>query len=300
MKKKIEKQLTIITPAYNRGHLLPRLYDSLLAQTCVDFVWMLVDDGSTDYTQKLAEQWQQEDKLDILYLKKENGGKHTALNLGISKIQTELTFIVDSDDWLPESAVEIILKYHGKFRQTSGLCGYSFLRFYPDGSVNEAFFPEDEKISTYVQERINGGIAGDKAEVYFTDILKKYPFPVFEGERFLPEDLVWVQMSGPYRMVHINQCVYISEYLEDGLTKSGRKMKLKSPLGMMARAKVYLDDQEVCLKTKCKMMLLYQIYGRQAGKPVKKLMREVPQKVLFCLLFLPAEILRRRWNRKYQ
>ena len=132
--------LTILTPTYNRKKELTRLYDSLKRQTCPDFEWVVVDDGSTDKTEQAVRQWEKDGSIRVRCIRKENGGKHTALNMGISQIDSELTFIVDSDDWLPENAVEIILKYHKKWKNTDELCGYSFLRFYPDGNVNEAFF----------------------------------------------------------------------------------------------------------------------------------------------------------------
>ena len=295
-----ENCLTIITTTYNRSKYLPRLYESLKRQSDHRFAWLLVDDGSQDDTAVLASQWQQEGDLDFRYLYKENGGKHTALNLGIAQIDTELTFIVDSDDWLPENAVERILYYHEKYRHQEGLCGYSFLRFYPDGTVNTARFPEEEKIGTYVDVRINGSIGGDKAEVFRTDILKQYPFPVFGQERFLPEDLVWVKMSGPYQMVHINECVYISEYLEEGLTKSGRRMKIKSPLGMMARSKVYLTDPAVNWKTEVKMMLLYLIYGRFAGCGISRMCEDVPCTALFWICLIPACAVQMVWKKRYE
>lgn len=297
--KKTDVTLTILTPAFNREKELVRLYDSLKKQTCRDFEWLVVDDGSRDNTREKVIAWQEEEILPIRYLPKENGGKHTALNVGISAIKSVLTFIVDSDDWLPEKAVETILKYHRKYSDTPGLCGYSFLRFYPDGRVNEAFFPENEKIDTYVNARINGGIAGDKAEVFFTDILKKYPFPVYKEEKFLPEDLIWVRISGPYQMVHINECIYISEYLEGGLTKSGRRMKMKSPKGMTARSLVYLQDEKVCRKAKLKMMLLYQVYGRLAGYSRADLRKNVPCRLLFLACRIPAGIILQDWKRKY-
>lgn len=297
--KKADVTLTILTPTFNRGQELMRLYESLKKQTCKEFVWLVVDDGSRDNTREKVTAWEKEGILLIRYLPKENGGKHTALNAGISAIESVLTFIVDSDDWLPENAVETILHYHGKYSNTPGLCGYSFLRFYPDGRVNDAFFPENEKIDTYVNARINGGIAGDKAEVFFTEVLKKYPFPVFKDEKFLPEDLVWVRMSGPYQMVHINECIYISEYLEGGLTKSGRKMKMKSPKGMTARSLAYLQDEKVCGKAKLKMMLLYQVYGRLAGYSYSRLAKDIPHRNLFWICQIPAGIILCDWKRKY-
>ena len=293
------KKITILTPSYNRAHTLPALYESLLKQDTDVFEWLVVDDGSTDATRKLVEGWQGEGKISIRYLHKQNGGKHTALNEGIRLIESELTFIVDSDDWLPENAVEIILQYHEKYREMEGLCGYSFLRFYPDGKVNDAFYPQDEWIDTYINARINAGIAGDKAEVFFTDVLKRYPFPVYEGEKFVPEDLVWVQMSGPYKMVHINRCVYISDYLEGGLTRSGKRMKIHSPKAMTERARLYLNDESVNKKTKCKMILLYVIYGHFAQYSEKKLANDLNRKVWYIAGFVPGTVLYLVWKYKY-
>lgn len=293
------KTITILTPSYNRAGNLPKLYESLCRQTDSDFQWLVVDDGSEDDTPKKVQGWRQEGRIPICYIRKENGGKHTALNTGIARIDSELTFIVDSDDYLPENAVETILACHRKYRGTEGLCGYSFLRFYSNGEVNEAFFPKDEWIDTYVNVRINGGIGGDKAEVFYTAILKQYPFPVYEGEKFVPEDLIWLQMSGPYRMVHINKCIYISDYLEGGLTRSGRKMKVKSPRAMMQRARLYVDNKDVNKKTKCKMILLYIIYGRFAGERSHCLFCQLERKPWYLLGFLPGMVLYYLWRYRY-
>ncbi len=292
--------ITILTPTYNRANRLQKLYESLKSQTEKEFNWLIVDDGSTDYTENLVKGWQQKKELEIRYIKKQNGGKHTALNEGIFQIRTKLTFIVDSDDFLPSMAIETIIKYHQKYCDLPGLCGYSFLRFYPDGSVNDSFYSENEKIDTYVNARINAGIGGDKAEVFFTDILKKYPFPVFGKERFLPEDLVWVKMSGPYKMVHINECIYISEYLEEGLTKSGRKMKLKSPIGMTARSAAYLEDNTVNFKTKCKMAFLYQIYANVCGQNQAIKIQNWKSKILLVFFLMPGRLGSVIWKKKYK
>lgn len=291
--------VTVITPAYNRAEHLKHLYKSLKTQTVSDFQWLIVDDGSTDQTGQTVQAFREEEAIFIRYLKREvSGGKHRALNMGIPTIETELTFIVDSDDYLPNDAIETILSYHEKYKGVEGLCGYSFLRCYPDGSVNTAYFKKDEEISNYRDVRINGGIGGDKAEVFYTRILQQFPFPEYEGEKFLPEDLVWMQMSGPYQMVHINRCIYIGEYLEHGLTRTGRAMKIYSPRGMMQRSAVYLNDDGVCFKVKLKMMLLYIIYGRFAGIPMGRLYKDVPCKALFALSALPAVLLYDKWKKE--
>lgn len=288
--------ITIITPTYNRANLLPRLHESLMRQTNQDFEWLVVDDGSVDNTEALIRQFCLESTFRIHYVRQDNAGKHTALNRGIARICSELTYIVDSDDYLPDDAVEIILSYHQKYRNINGLCGYSFLRCHGDGSVNTAYFPEDEQISTYLETRINGNIGGDKAEVFYTDLLKQYPFPVFEGEKYMPEDVVWMQMSGPYKMVHINKNVYICDYLEGGLTRTGRKMKILSPRGMVLRSKIYLQNKDTCLKVKAKMMILYIIYGHFAKYSYRKLYQEVDNKLLWHLFYIPSCLLYRIWK----
>ena len=107
--------MAILTPTYNRATTFRKLYESLANQSCKDFVWFLVDDGSQDNTKTLVEEWKQQGKVDIRYIAKVNGGKHTALNVGISQVEEELTFIVDSDDYLTKNAVEVIVKYADKY-----------------------------------------------------------------------------------------------------------------------------------------------------------------------------------------
>lgn len=289
------KSITILTPTYNRAAYLPRLFESLKAQTNRDFLWLVVDDGSEDDTENLIASYGQQG-VELRYIRQENGGKHTALNRGIAEIQSELTFIVDSDDYLPENAVETVLAYHEKYRGTPGLCGYSFLRCHSDGRVNTAYFPSDELIGSYAQVRINGDIGGDKAEVFYTEILKKHPFPVFPGEKFMPEDAVWMQMSGPYQMVHMNKNIYYCDYLEGGLTNTGWRMKVHSPRGMILRSKVYLDDPAIRMKVKVKMMLLYQVYGRFAALSARELRRDTGEKALWYLCKAPAFIIWLVWR----
>ena len=299
--------LTILTPTYNRQKCLPRLYNSLLAQSNRDFQWLVIDDGSTDRTKQMVAGWIAERKIDIVYARKANGGKHTALNYGISMTDDPLLFIVDSDDYLKENAVEVIKAYAEKYSGRKAelkLCGYSFLRAYSDGTINSIRFPGNDIVDTYRNERINRKDTGDKAEVYYTDVLKKYPFPVFAGEKFLPEDTVWIRMSGPYQMVHVNQVIYICDYLEGGLTKTGRYMKVHSPYGMMCRSAAYLNDGGVIVSVRMKMLLLYVIYEYFAGK---KENRNVPSEeygikkgVVYRLLKIPGFAFYLRWCYKYK
>lgn len=306
--------ITILTPTYNRAGTLPKLFESLQGQTSKDFEWIVIDDGSKDNTTELVKEFvEKAEGFLVTYLKQDNSGKHVALNNGISKAQGELIFIVDSDDWLSDNAVETILEYREKYssqKQEKKLCGFSFLRAYSDGTVNTGEFPVNGVIDTYRQQRINNNLLGDKAEVYYADVLKQYPFEVFEGEKFMPEDAVWLKMSGPYNMVHANRIIYYCDYLEGGLTKSGRKMKIHSPYGMMYRSSVYINDPEVALKVKVKMMLLYHIYshfarikdkhyGISTEKTTAKRARiSIKRSLLYYFCIVPAKIMALRWGKE--
>ena len=102
--------ITVFTPAYNRAKTLPRTYSSLVKQDCKDFVWLIVDDGSTDETGELVKKWKQADNgFEIRYIYKENGGMHTAHNTAYENIDTELNVCIDSDDCLAEGAIKKIV-----------------------------------------------------------------------------------------------------------------------------------------------------------------------------------------------
>lgn len=177
----------------------------------------------------------------IRYIYKENGGKHMALNVGIDAIQSELTFIVDSDDTLMPDAVETMLRYHSRYKNEHKLCGYSFLKVFLDEKINGKEFNPNEWIASYIEARINADdTMADKAEVFFTCCLKEFPFPEYPGEKFLGEDIVWVRMARKYNMVHINEAIYVADYQTDGLTKNRRKNNIKSPIGCMHRAEEFM------------------------------------------------------------
>ena len=121
-------RFTVLTPTYNRAHLLERLYRSLCTQTFNDFEWIIVDEGSTDYTKTLVTKWMC--RFPMRYVPKPNGGKHTAVNLGVQEAVGEWILIVDSDDWLLPSALE---RFDSWIRQLSPggpfcCCGSSLQR----------------------------------------------------------------------------------------------------------------------------------------------------------------------------
>lgn len=227
-------RITVFTPAYNRGYIIKTLYDSLKKQTFRDFEWIVVDDGSTDDTEELFKVFlSEENNFSINYIKTPNGGKHRAINKGVNIAKGDLFFIVDSDDFLPENALETIdtvektieISHKSEF---AGVCG---LKSYKNGgAVGNSFKGDILDITMLERERYY--ITGDKAEVFYTNVLKNYPFPEFESENFITECVVWDRIAADgLKMRFFNESVYCCEYLPDGLTQNSRKVFFDSPKG---------------------------------------------------------------------
>ena len=290
--------ITILTPTYNRAVLIKELYNSLLKQSNTDFEWLIIDDGSTDDTLNIIETFTT-CKFNIIYKHKENGGKHTALNYAHSYITGDWVFIVDSDDILLPDAIEIIYQYINKYNDNKDVVCFSFNRGYKDGRpISKRIFKHDY-ISNYIDYRINKDAKGDQAEIYKTKVLKEFPFPVFENEKFLGEDYFHIHVAYFYKTVYINKIIYICEYLEGGLTKSGRKMRINNPLGGMLHGSLYFSKR-FKFKYRIKGMMLYIIYGFFAGKPVNNMYNSCGYKKLFIFSFLPSCLLYVFWKYKYK
>lgn len=249
--------ITIFTPTYNRAYRLPNLYKSLQEQTCKDFEWLVVDDGSTDNTSKLFEQWQaEENTFSIRYFKQPNGGKHRAVNRGVKEAKGDLLFIVDSDDQLTPDAIAIIKQKYQEVRDDDTVAGIIGMRIYPDGKRigGEASF--EDTICTRSDFRYKKKINGDLAEVYKTDILRKYPFPIIEGEKFCPESVVWLKIAKKYKLLFVNKGIYVCEYLADGLTHHVDQIRIKSP--HLAVVNYVLEyESDIPLKIKIKDAINY-------------------------------------------
>lgn len=289
--------ITVLTPTFNREKKLQVLWNSLQRQTAKDFEWLVVDDGSTDNTENLIKQIQEKSNFSVRYISKNNGGKHTALNVGIQNISSELTFIVDSDDYLTDDAVESILKIHRKYEAQNNICGYAFLRAFPNGKINGKKFDIDEKIGSYIQVRINGNDTGaDKAEVFKTQCLKEFPFPEYSNEKFLGEDIVWIRMARKYEMVHINKAIYVGNYLEDGLTNNRRKHNIASPIGCMHRAEEFMES-DLNFKYRIKGGLQYIIYGKFAEIKIQDLIHNSRHKILAAISVPCGLVLHFKWNK---
>ena len=222
--------LTVFTPAYNRAHTLPRTYQSLLKQNCKDFVWLIIDDGSTDNTAELVREWQKQDNgFEIRYIYKENGGMHTAHNTAYENIDTELNTCIDSDDELAEGAVEHIVNLWKKSggNQYAGIIGLD--ADLNTGKVIGTDFPEEMKTTT-LHGFYDAGGKGDKKLVYRTDIMQSLPpYPVFDNEKYLSLGWKYQLCDQEYDLLTTNQVLCNVEYQADGSSMNMLRQYMRNP-----------------------------------------------------------------------
>jgi glycosyltransferase involved in cell wall biosynthesis len=234
-----------------------RTYESLCRQTNKDFEWLIIDDGSSDNTRELVDGYISEAIISIRYIYKTNGGKHTAINLGVKEAKGELFFILDSDDYLTNDAVEWIATAYKKIRYDRNSVGLSGIRIRPDGIRISSSFHKAQYDCTALEIRNKYHVIGDLAEIYKTDVLKEFPFPEFSDERFSPEALVWNRIArAGYKLHYVNKAIYICEYLDDGLSATITRCRIKSPKAMS----LYYSEYFKChipLLEKIKAMINY-------------------------------------------
>ena len=223
--------LTVFTPAYNRAHTIGRTYESLCRQTCKDFVWLIVDDGSTDDTRLLVSQWQDhENGFEIRYVVKENGGMHTAHNTAYNLIDTELNVCIDSDDCLADEAVEKILSAWDSVKNL-GYAGLIGLDADLNGNLIGTGFPENMQETTLSEYYAAGG-KGDKKLVYRTDVIKQYPpYPTFPGERYVALAYKYLLIDQEYKLAVLNDVLCNVEYQADGSSNNMWRQYEKNPQG---------------------------------------------------------------------
>lgn len=236
------KKLTVFTPTYNRAYCLGDLYRSLCCQSSTDFLWLVIDDGSTDNTKSLIEEWREAGTIEIKYIYKENGGMHTAHNLAYDNIDTHLNICIDSDDQMTNDAVALINAFWDKNKadQYAGILG---LDIYKDGRiVSTKKLPENIAAGKYYTLAGKYGLQGDIKFVYVTEIIKKYmPYPVFEGEIFTPLGYKYLLVDHDYDMLFLNEPLCIVDYRTDGNSHNLIKQYFRNPQGFLEERKVRMS-----------------------------------------------------------
>lgn len=249
-------KLTIFTPAYNRAHLLSRLYESVKKQTRDDIEWLIVDDGSSDDTKSVVDGFIAENKVNINYFYQENAGKPAAFNNGVSKAQGELFFCVDSDDLLADGAIDTILDIP---LNNDKLAGILALKSDMENKILSDHIPELLKISTMYKLVNYHGCSGEFSLVFRTEILKDIPYPIVNGEKFITECVVYDKIDENYEMYLLDSVLTVCEYQDGGLSADSYSVMLKNPTGY----KIYYSqriDMALSLKEKIGYIIRYHAF----------------------------------------
>ena len=273
--------LTVFTPLYNRINTLKRTYESLKRQTCKDFIWLIVDDGSTDNPYDVIKKWLEKDNgFEIKYVYKENGGMHTAHNTAYENIDTELNVCVDSDDYMPDNAVQLIIDCWNK-NKNKGYAGIIALDFADSTKkVIGKELPTDKESTTLMGYYNNGGF-GDKKLIYRTDIIKATPpYPVFDNEKYVALAYKYHLIDEKYELKILNECVCIVDYQMDGSSTNMYRQYARNPKGFAFWRKEQMKHS-INIKQKFKACIHYVSSSLIAKN--KHFVKESPEKFLTVL-----------------
>jgi len=237
------KTLTVFTPTFNRAYCLDKCYNSLINQTAKDFLWLIIDDGSSDNTKELVDKWILEDKIVIKYIYQENKGMHGAHNTAYENINTTINICIDSDDYMPKDAVEIILDEWHKIKNDSSYAGIIGLDVFESGKIIGTKISNNLKRVKLENLYAFYNVTGDKKLVYKTEVIKKYPlYPIFPGEKFVPLSLLYEMIDKDYDLYPINKPFCVVEYLQDGSSLNIFRQYFKNPKGFNYYRKYKMEN----------------------------------------------------------
>lgn len=289
--------ISVITPTYNRAYILGKCYESLVKQTSQDFEWVVVDDGSSDNTEELVKSFIEENKIKIKYIKQENGGKHIAHNTAVLNSQGELVVCLDSDDVLTENAIEKAIAFWQANAQphNTGILAKRGDMVERKPICSE--LPQGVKECTMFDLTNKHGFEGDTILYFRRELLEKNLFKSFDGERFIPETNMYIEIDKFGTMLLLDEVLYLCEYLPDGLTAKYHSLLERNPNGT---ADTYY--KQMCMatdfKTKLKYAVLTNIY-KSLSKSKKELQFDKNKFLLFVAL-IPAGIIKNKFLKKFE
>jgi len=279
--------LTIFTPTYNRAYILPRCYQSLCRQTCKDFIWLVVDDGSTDNTKHLIDEWKRESIINIQYIYQQNAGKQRAVNTAVRNCKTEFFAFLDSDDFYEDYTVERFIKIFTIIVNNPSVAGVVARRGTPDRKIiGTQYLPYKEFIDNMDRVIKKYKFFGDTCRAYKTNILKEHLYPEI-ADKFIPEDYMLSSIDQNYDLYFVNEIFSVSEYLTDGYTKNVQKLYKNNPFGVaLAYNQLTIARQGFINLTKS--IIKYTVWCKRFK--IKKPFRLCKNKVAY-IAFYPLSIL---------
>ncbi len=293
------KLITIFTPSYNRAFILPRLYDSLCRQTNNNFVWSIVDDGSSDNTEDLVNNWIKKKEIEINYTKVVNGGKMRAHNFGVKNCNTSLFVCVDSDDYVCDNFIESVIHNWQEIKNRDELAGMiAYKSFKEDDKYSiKCEFPY--KGNSTLSNLYKNGFYGDTTLVFKTNVIKQFPFLEIEGEKFSTEAYAYDQIDQKYQYLLVDEAWTLCEYLPDGYSQTEKMLYKNNPKGwaIFFNQKVKFIDAYLN-KSKMGYSILYMIFARRAD--FRNIYSQSELKTpLYPLIWILSYFYEWKWKNKY-
>ena len=251
--------ITVFTPTYNRAYCLHQCYESLRRQSCKNFLWLIIDDGSTDGTDELVRKWMEQSAgFEIRYVYKENGGLHTGYNAAIERLDTELAVCVDSDDYLTDDAIEQICDFWKKNKDEK-VAGIAALDGDSQGNIIGDPFPEQRTINLIDllvgKYKLNNG---DRKLVVRSDLYKSVaPQMTFSGEKNFNPHYMHLQISQNHDFLVMNKVLCIVEYQPEGMSNGIFRQYRNSPRSFAQIRRLYLSFPNTSLKFRFKHCVHY-------------------------------------------
>lgn len=238
----MQKFLTVFTPTYNRAYILPKLYESLKNQSNKNFIWLIVDDGSSDNTKELVQKFEDENKIEIQYIFQENRGKHFAVNNGLRTTKTDFFCVVDSDDFLAENAVSEMELLSHKIKNDDQIAGFTFIRFSEKVKFDKDKYGKKEWLVSGSAD-YDWEFPGEMIYCFKTKIHQQFYFPEFEGEKFCPESLVFRRIERKFKILFTDKVLAFGDYLEDGLMSNYYQLLLRNPKSSLLNIREKFQDK---------------------------------------------------------
>lgn len=290
-------KISILTPTYNREKLLEKLYKSILKNLNygLEVEWLIMDDGSIDGTEKLIEKYINENKFDIQYYSQENKGKMEAINNLLPYATGDLIIECDSDDYFKQNAFLTIKNSCNELDEnTYALC---YLKYDQNECNIGNLFKEKE--TTMFNLYFKQGENGEKALVYNASIRKQYNYELENNEKFITEARMYHKMDLKYKIKCINEPIMICEYQEEGYSNNIIEMFKKYPYGYYEYFKEIFDMDLRGIYFKKRMYILkhYILFSYLTKRNFKEALnnvKEIYNKVLFVLMYIPGIMLTRR------
>lgn len=285
----MDKLVTFFTPTYNRAHILHRCYESLCGQENFNFKWLVVDDGSSDGTEERVREWiSRENRFEIQYIYKENGGLHTAFNLAVERADTEVFVCFESDDIFTPDAISIIEKTWAEIQETNCV-GFISLCKDMNGNLMGGTYPENIKTCLYREHRRI--VPGDKQYVFRTAALKKvFPMPSFPGEKYFDPKFRFFALDGIGPLAVTNEAFDLVDYQPDGLTNTMMRQYYNSPNSFAEYRKLYMQLPDRSFRYRLRQNIHYVSSCCLAGK-LGRAIPESPKKSYTVLALLPGIVL---------